>query len=270
MQNHWKDIQVSNGYSISPSKNSYFGLYAQGKHFTTLVPKIKTRPGYKPWFPPDRASAQLSIEEEKKRGEAGDPLLIGQMDAQCKMVMHPKEEYRLWMEVKETNANGQEVIVKKPYDVGATANSLMRVVAKQSGFLAIYNINLQQRYELMQELATGYIPPTKEQAKELIQEKIKTEDKQLDPRVIEDWTLKTIDNFNLYFLGIHQNLAGTWNTVSHLPNLEHREFYRVLDDEKLKCQLEVTCYQKQWHTEKGNFLGEKYVSLLWCILLVFI
>ena len=230
-----------------------------------LVLKIKTRPRYKPWFPPDRASSQLTIEEEKQRGEAGDPLLLGQMEAQSKMPMNPKEEHRLWMEETQRNENGAEIIVKKPHNLHSTANSPMRVLPKEAGFVAIGNLYLQHRYDLMEDIVTGFIPPTKEGAKKIIQESTKDKKNKIPAEAVDDWAIKTIDAFNEYFIGLHNNIPGTWNTVLHLPNLEHREFYRVLDDDKLKCKLQVTCYQKYWHTEKGNFVGEKYVSLLWCI-----
>ena len=249
--------------------SAWFWVVAVGKHHTRFLAAQKTRATHKPRIPDTPCRDKLPVlteEEEIKRGEAGDPLLLSQMAitfSDDKPKKQKKAKHKLWIytsqKCKET---GKMVQVPSHNLASGQANSSMRVPDTEAGIYLFANTFVQKRYDIAELEVTSSLPPTIE----LIEKYVDAEDIEEPMR---SYTItKLQDKFNLKFLSFQANVRACWNTINHTANVEHQEFHLILADPRLKAILSYPHYQRYWHVKYGDFSGTKYAMFMYRICIV--
>ena len=239
---------------FSTNDNGWFRITCDGKHYNRFFCTLKTRSKWKPYVPDTGYRDQgpvLTESDEIKRGEAGDPLLPSQIAATLTNDSS-KFDHHLWGTPLE-KVDGKMRKLKKHNQLSGPTNSSLKIRDTDAGFMHLCNLNVQQRYDVTEKEVTSGLPPTV-----AAMEKI-ADSKGLEEPMKNNVIIKMQDRLNLKFLGVQANLRACWNTVNHVANLEHQNFYEILDDPNLQAVLSYDCYPRRWHAVYGDFIGTKYV-----------
>ena len=243
-------------------KGSWFFVRAEGKNFTRCLAKLNTRADYKPYVADTKYRDNgpvLTEEEEIKRGEAGDPLLITQLTA-TKGTQDTRNNniplHQFWIYEPKKSPSGETVDVPAPNKASGQMRSSMIVQDQESGIYLLANAFINKRYDLAEAELLSSLPPT-----------VAAVEKIVDAMDIEEpmrsyLITKLLDKFNLKFLSAQENLRAFWNTILHVGNVEYQELCQILDDATLRAVLSYQHYQREWHKKYGDFSGTKYVMYI--------